>query len=40
MQNLAVLKKQVIGPRPGQDYEAYVQQMLKGLRMMRRTRLR
>lgn len=40
VQNLAVLKKQVLGPRPGQDYDAYVKQMLSGLRMMRRTRLR
>ena len=39
-QNLAVLKKQVMGIRPGQDYDAYVQQMLGGLKMMRRLRIR
>ncbi|MCD4526490.1 succinic semialdehyde dehydrogenase [Nocardioides sp. cx-173] len=40
VQNLAVLKKQVMGARPGQDYDAYVKGMLSGLRMMRRTRIR
>ena len=40
VQNLAVLKKQVMGIRPGQDYDAYVEQMLGGLRMMRRFRIR
>ncbi|WP_205473756.1 succinic semialdehyde dehydrogenase [Nocardioides sp. SYSU D00038] len=40
VQNLAVLKKQVMGARPGQDYDAYVKGMLGGLRMMRRTRIR
>ncbi|MGZ6677049.1 MAG: succinic semialdehyde dehydrogenase [Nocardioides sp.] len=40
VQNLAVLKKQVMGARPGQDYEAYVKSMLGGLKMMRRTRIR
>ena len=40
VQNLAVLKKQVMGARPGQDYEAYVKQMLVSLKVMRRTRLR
>ena len=40
VQNLAVLKKQVMGARPGQDYEAYVRQMLLSLKIMRRTRLR
>lgn len=40
VQNLAVLKKQVMGIRPGQDYDAYVEQMLSGLRMMRRFRIR
>jgi aldehyde dehydrogenase (NAD+)/succinate-semialdehyde dehydrogenase/glutarate-semialdehyde dehydrogenase len=40
VQNLAVLKKQVMGARPGQDYDEYVKGMLSGLRMMRRTRIR
>jgi len=40
VQNLAVLKKQVMGARPGQDYDTYVKGMLNGLRMMRKTRLR
>jgi succinate-semialdehyde dehydrogenase/glutarate-semialdehyde dehydrogenase len=40
VQNLAVLKKQVMGARPGQDYDAYVKQMLTGLKWMRRTRIR
>ncbi|WP_139977564.1 succinic semialdehyde dehydrogenase [Nocardioides litoris] len=40
VQNLAVLKKQVMGPRPGQSYEEYVKGMLAGLTMMRRTRIR
>lgn len=40
VQNLAVLKKQVMGARPGQDYDQYVKGMLGGLRMMRRTRIR
>ena len=40
VQNLAVLKKQVMGARPGQDYEAYVKSMLSGLKMMRKTRIR
>ena len=40
VQNLAVLKKQVMGARPGQDYEKYVKGMLSGLRMMRRTGIR
>ena len=40
VQNLAVLKKQVMGIRPGQDYDAYVEQMLGGLKMMRRFRIR
>ena len=39
-QNLAVLKKQVMGARPGQDYDKYVKGMLSGLKMMRRTRIR
>jgi succinate-semialdehyde dehydrogenase / glutarate-semialdehyde dehydrogenase len=40
VQNLAVLKKQVMGARPGQDYDAYVRQMLTSLKVMRRTRIR
>ena len=40
VQNLAVLRKQVMGARPGQDYDAYVKGMLGGLRLMRRTRIR
>jgi aldehyde dehydrogenase (NAD+)/succinate-semialdehyde dehydrogenase/glutarate-semialdehyde dehydrogenase len=40
VQNLAVLKKQVMGARPGQDYDAYVKQMLTSLKVMRRTRIR
>ena len=40
VQNLAVLKKQVMGARPGQDYDKYVKGMLGGLRMMRKTRIR
>ncbi|MFC5175772.1 succinic semialdehyde dehydrogenase [Nocardioides taihuensis] len=40
VQNLAVLKKQVMGARPGQDYEAYVKQMLTSLKLMRKTRIR
>ncbi|WP_249666278.1 succinic semialdehyde dehydrogenase [Nocardioides faecalis] len=34
--NVAVLKKQVMGARPGQDYGAYVDQMLKSLKLMRK----
>jgi succinate-semialdehyde dehydrogenase/glutarate-semialdehyde dehydrogenase len=40
VQNLAVLKKQVMGPRPGQGYEKYVESMLSGLKLMRRLRIR
>ncbi len=40
VQNLAVLKKQVMGARPGQDYDKYVKGMLGGLKMMRKTRIR
>ncbi|WP_372729157.1 succinic semialdehyde dehydrogenase [Nocardioides sp.] len=40
VQNLAVLKKQVLGARPGQNYEDYVKGMLGGLRMMRKTGIR
>ena len=40
VQNLAVLKKQVMGARPGQDYDKYVKSMLSGLKLMRKTRIR
>ena len=40
VQNIGVLKKQVIGVQPGQSYEAYVKQMLISLRVMRKTGLR
>lgn len=40
VQNLAVLKKQVMGAKPGQDYDKYVKGMLSGLRMMRKTGIR
>ena len=40
VQNLAVLKKQVMGAQPGQDYNAYVKQMLMSLKIMRKTRIR
>ena len=40
VQNLAVLRKQVLGARPGQDYDEYVKGMLAGLRVMRRTGIR
>ncbi|HEY3689578.1 MAG TPA: aldehyde dehydrogenase family protein, partial [Pseudonocardiaceae bacterium] len=40
VQNMAVLKKQVMSPRPGQAYEKYVEGMLSGLKMMRRLRIR
>ena len=40
VQNLAVLKKPVLGPKPGQDYAEYAKQMLTGLKVMRRTRIR
>ncbi|MGW3994987.1 succinic semialdehyde dehydrogenase [Amycolatopsis sp. NPDC004772] len=40
VQNLAVLKKQVMGPRPGQGYEKYVESMLSGLKLMRKLRIR
>jgi len=36
VQNLAVLKKPVLGPKPGQDYAEYARQMLTGLKVMRR----
>ncbi len=40
VQQLAVLKKQVMGAKPGQDYDQYVKGMLGGLRMMRKTGIR
>ncbi|HET6709175.1 succinic semialdehyde dehydrogenase [Amycolatopsis sp.] len=40
VKNLAVLKKQVMGPRPGQAYEKYVESMLSGLKLMRKLRIR
>ena len=40
VQNLAVLKKPVLGPKPGQDYAEYAKQMLTGLKVMRKTRIR
>lgn len=39
-QNIAVLKKQVMGPQPTQTYEAYTKQMQASLRWMRKLRLR
>lgn len=35
-QNVAVLKKQVMGPQPGQDYAAYAKQTRTSLKVMRR----
>ncbi|ONF73139.1 succinic semialdehyde dehydrogenase [Amycolatopsis keratiniphila] len=40
VKNVAVLKKQVMGPRGGQTYEKYVEGMLSGLKLMRRLRIR
>ena len=40
VQNMAVLKKQVMGPRPGQDYARHVERVLSGLKMMRKLRIR
>ncbi|GAA3439161.1 succinic semialdehyde dehydrogenase [Kutzneria kofuensis] len=40
VQNLAVLKKQVMGPRPGQDPEKYVVGMLSTMKLMRKLRIR
>ena len=40
VQNMAVLKKQVMGPRPGQEYGKYVEGMLSGLKLMRKLRIR
>lgn len=35
-QNVAVLKKQMMGPQPGQDYAAYAKQTRTSLKVMRR----
>jgi len=40
VKNIAVLKKQVMQPRPGQSYEDYTKQMQLSLRWMRKLRLR
>ncbi|NYJ00061.1 acyl-CoA reductase-like NAD-dependent aldehyde dehydrogenase [Nocardioides thalensis] len=40
VKNVAVLKKQVLGARPGQDYDAYVKQMLSSLKLMKKLRIR
>jgi succinate-semialdehyde dehydrogenase/glutarate-semialdehyde dehydrogenase len=40
VQNVGTLKKQVMGARPGQDYDEYAKSMLSGLKMMRRLRIR
>lgn len=40
VQNMAVLKKQIMGARPGQDYAKYVERTLSGLKMMRKMRIR
>jgi succinate-semialdehyde dehydrogenase/glutarate-semialdehyde dehydrogenase len=40
VQNMAVLKKQIMGAQPGQDYAKYVERMLSGLKMMRKMRIR
>jgi succinate-semialdehyde dehydrogenase/glutarate-semialdehyde dehydrogenase len=40
VQNLAVLKKQVMGPKPGQDYAKHVERVLSGLKTMRKMRIR
>ncbi|MDX6231363.1 MAG: succinate-semialdehyde dehydrogenase / glutarate-semialdehyde dehydrogenase [Nocardioidaceae bacterium] len=39
-QNIALLKKQVMEPKPGQSYEAYAKQTQMSLKLMRKTRLR
>jgi aldehyde dehydrogenase (NAD+)/succinate-semialdehyde dehydrogenase/glutarate-semialdehyde dehydrogenase len=39
-QSIAVLKKQVMEPRPDQTYDAYAKQTQLSLRLMRKTRLR
>jgi succinate-semialdehyde dehydrogenase / glutarate-semialdehyde dehydrogenase len=40
VQNLATLKKPVMGPQPGQSYDAYVKQMLTSLKLMKKLRIR
>ena len=40
VQNVGTLKKQVMGARPGQDYDDYAKSMLSGLKMMRKLRIR
>lgn len=40
VKNVALLKKQVMGARPGQSYEKYVEGILSGLKLMRRFRIR
>lgn len=40
VKNVAVLKKQVMQPRPGQSYDDYAKQMQTSLRWMRKLRLR
>jgi succinate-semialdehyde dehydrogenase/glutarate-semialdehyde dehydrogenase len=38
--NVATLKKPVLGARPGESYDAYVTQMLRSLRLMKKLRIR
>jgi len=40
VQNLAVLKKQVLGAQPGQDFGAYVKQMQMSLKLMKKLGIR
>jgi acyl-CoA reductase-like NAD-dependent aldehyde dehydrogenase len=40
VKNVGVLKKQVMGARPGQDYDSYVKQMLSSLKLMRKLGVR
>ncbi|QYJ04008.1 succinate-semialdehyde dehydrogenase (NADP(+)) [Nocardioides panacisoli] len=40
VKNVATVKKPVLGPQPGQDYDAYVKQMLTSLKVMKRLRVR
>jgi len=40
VKNVAVLKKQVMGPRPGQSYDDYAKQTQTSLRWMRKLGLR
>ena len=39
-QNIAVLKKQIMGPQGKQTYDAYAKQTQTSLKLMRKTRLR